>query len=196
MKRAEHLSGDSPVAADPGGDECNDGPRPVPQRFGLTLVLLGGALGVVWLLDVVEPLPVAMPRTWHLHRTVWGVGGWAVAVLGWWLQRDRRPPSAPAARQSRRGWSAQTPGRRFREVVVFSRDGCHLCDDVKELLGEYSEYLPESIEVDVDTSEVLRERYGTAVPVVQIDGRDRFRGRIDESLLRRLIDATPPLEEG
>ena len=31
--------------------------------------------------------------------------------------------------------------------------------------------------------------------VIEIDGRERFRGRIDEPLLRRLIENTPPRDE-
>ncbi|RPI82577.1 MAG: glutaredoxin family protein, partial [Planctomycetaceae bacterium] len=77
--------------------------------------------------------------------------------------------------------------------MVYSRDGCHLCDDAKELLADYAEYLPEVVEVDIDSDPRLRERYGTVIPVVEIDGRERFRGRIDERLLRRLIDATPEI---
>ena len=42
-------------------------------------------------------------------------------------------------------------------------------------------------EVDIDQDPQLRERYDCCVPVVEIDGRERFRGRVDERLLRRLL---------
>jgi glutaredoxin len=42
-------------------------------------------------------------------------------------------------------------------------------------------------EVDVDADPALRERYTECVPVVLIDGKERFRGRVDERLLRRLL---------
>ena len=42
-------------------------------------------------------------------------------------------------------------------------------------------------EVDIDADTVLREKYNDWVPVVTIDGRERFRGRVDEILLRRLL---------
>jgi len=44
--------------------------------------------------------------------------------------------------------------------------------------------------VDVDQDAELRARYDQCVPVVEIDGRERFRGRIDELLLRRLLSAS------
>lgn len=59
-----------------------------------------------------------------------------------------------------------------------------MCDDAKALLERY-DITP--IEVDVDGDPALVEKYNTCVPVVVIDGRERFRGRINEVLLRRLL---------
>jgi glutaredoxin len=72
------------------------------------------------------------------------------------------------------------------EVIVYSRTGCHLCDDALALLRRHG--LKPSV-VDIDADPQLRERYNVCVPVVVIDGRERFRGRVDERLLRRLLDA-------
>ena len=44
---------------------------------------------------------------------------------------------------------------------------------------------PQSIDIDGDPA--LRERYNDCVPVVEIDGRERFRGRINPVLLRRIV---------
>ena len=41
--------------------------------------------------------------------------------------------------------------------------------------------------IDIDSDPQLRERYTTCVPVVIIDGKERFRGRVNEVLLRRLL---------
>jgi hypothetical protein len=41
--------------------------------------------------------------------------------------------------------------------------------------------------VDIDRDPALVERYGHCVPVVEIEGRVRFRGRVNEMLLRRLL---------
>ncbi len=69
-------------------------------------------------------------------------------------------------------------------VVLYTRRGCHLCDDAAALLARHGLAFDS---VDVDQDAELRARYDECVPVVVIDGRERFRGRIDELLLRRLL---------
>jgi glutaredoxin len=69
-------------------------------------------------------------------------------------------------------------------ITLYSREGCHLCDVAADLLSRY--HLQFDV-VDIDADPELRERYNECVPVVVIDGRERFRGRIDERLLRRLL---------
>jgi glutaredoxin len=70
------------------------------------------------------------------------------------------------------------------EVVLYTRAGCHLCDDACALLTRYG--LTCTL-IDIDADPALRGRYDACVPVVVIDGCERFRGRIDEVLLRRLL---------
>jgi glutaredoxin len=70
------------------------------------------------------------------------------------------------------------------QVILYTRRGCHLCDEAKALLVRHG-LVP--VEVDIDQDAELVERFHTAVPVVMIDGQERFRGRIDERLLRRLV---------
>lgn len=69
-------------------------------------------------------------------------------------------------------------------VLVYTRNGCHLCDDARAILEAHG-LEPQLIDIDVEPS--LRERFNDCVPVVQIDGTIRFRGRIDPVLLRRLL---------
>lgn len=70
------------------------------------------------------------------------------------------------------------------QVTIYTRTGCHLCDEARELLERYG-LQPELVDIDADSQ--LRERYTTCVPVVIIDGKERFRGRVNEVLLRRLL---------
>ncbi len=70
------------------------------------------------------------------------------------------------------------------EAIVYSRAGCHLCDDAKSLLEGYGLTVTT---IDIDTDSQLVERYGLCIPVVSIDGQERFRGRIDPLLLRRIL---------
>ena len=69
-------------------------------------------------------------------------------------------------------------------TVLYTRQGCHLCDDARDVLRRHG-LEPELI--DIDASPELRERFNTCVPVVMIDGKERFRGRINEVLLRRVL---------
>lgn len=69
-------------------------------------------------------------------------------------------------------------------VTVYSRQGCHLCDDALSLLVRHG-LMPHVVDIDADPA--LRERYTECVPVVEIDGQERFRGRVNEVLLRRLL---------
>lgn len=68
--------------------------------------------------------------------------------------------------------------------AVYTRQGCHLCEEAHALLLRYG-LEPESIDIDADPE--LRSRYTACVPVVVIDGQERFRGRVDERLLVRLL---------
>jgi glutaredoxin len=72
------------------------------------------------------------------------------------------------------------------EVVVYTRPGCHLCDDAIALLVGHG-LAPRTVDIDADCATELRARYTECVPVVVIDGVERFRGRVDGVLLRRLL---------
>ncbi len=89
-------------------------------------------------------------------------------------------------------WQPQQKGLRFDSVVLYTRSACHLCHQARETLLMHHEFLAQISEVDIDGDPELIERYGECVPVLVIDGRERFRGQIDVLLLRRLIDATAP----
>ena len=69
-------------------------------------------------------------------------------------------------------------------IVIYTRDGCHLCEEAREMLCEFG-IAPTLIDIDADPA--LRERFDTCVPVVEINGRIRFRGRVSRMLLRRII---------
>ncbi|MBI3839778.1 MAG: glutaredoxin family protein [Planctomycetia bacterium] len=70
------------------------------------------------------------------------------------------------------------------DIIVYTRAGCHLCDEAAALLARYGLRFQS---VDVDSDPHLRAQYDQCVPVVVIDGKERFHGRIDELLLRRLL---------
>jgi glutaredoxin len=69
-------------------------------------------------------------------------------------------------------------------VVIYTRVGCHLCEEAEVLFLRHG-LTPQLVDIDADPQ--LRERYTACVPVVEIDGKVRFRGRVNEVLLRRLL---------
>ena len=75
-----------------------------------------------------------------------------------------------------------------REVIVYSRKGCHLCEIVKETLAKCERRGGfRWREVDVDSDPDLHRRFTDEVPVVFIDGKKAFKYRMEErDFMRRL----------
>lgn len=69
-------------------------------------------------------------------------------------------------------------------VILYTRKGCHLCVEALELLRHHG--LEPTLQ-DIDVDDALRERFDVCVPVVEIDGKIRFRGKVDPRLLKRLL---------
>lgn len=78
-------------------------------------------------------------------------------------------------------------------LTVYSRRGCHLCED---LLGELEPLLRQRVRlavVDIDTDPSLRERYGALVPVVCADEKELCRYHLDRhAVLAWLGDQARP----
>lgn len=85
--------------------------------------------------------------------------------------------------------SAQSTAR----VVLYVRQGCHLCDDARPLVaGVATDAGTRVDEVDIDTGGPdLVERYGELVPVVTVDGVQQGYWRIDADRLRRALAGRP-----
>ena len=63
----------------------------------------------------------------------------------------------------------------MRTVVLFSRPGCHLCDEARAVLLAERERTPFAFEeVDVSSEDALELEYGIRIPVVAIDGEEAF----------------------
>jgi glutaredoxin len=166
-----------------------DSTRASRQIFGALAFFLGVTIFVLVLLEATDMgIPLQLPATWYTHRALWILIGAILFGAGWKLQKSETTSESAS-------WEPSKPGSRFQQLVIYSREECHLCDDAKEILARYSEYLPELREVDIDEDPQLRQLHGTTIPVVEIDGEIRFRGRVDELLLRRLIEGTQPHTE-
>ncbi len=76
------------------------------------------------------------------------------------------------------------------QITIYSRTGCHLCDDAQKILESMQEELNFEIEViDIDESAELIKLYSDQVPVIHIDGLhhdfykvdpDRFRSSLEK----------------
>jgi len=78
-----------------------------------------------------------------------------------------------------------------RDVTLYTRPGCHLCDEAKTaiapLLREFAATLRE---INIDADPALKERYGWDVPVIFIGQRKAAKHRVDpEHFRRQLQDA-------
>lgn len=78
----------------------------------------------------------------------------------------------------------QTPPR----VVLYSKPGCHLCDDARAVIESVCEELGESYdEIDITTSDELMHAFGEEIPVTFVDGAQHDFWRVDADRLRRAL---------
>lgn len=59
-----------------------------------------------------------------------------------------------------------------RELVLYGRPGCHLCDEARELLEPLVARSSDLVlrEVDIESDEELLRRYLERIPVITLDG--------------------------
>jgi len=150
--------------------------------FGTAALVVFATLVCLIFVEQSSGLPFSMPRSWYTNRPLWYFTMLGALLAGWTLLRQG---DASADDDSMEGQSG-----RFRRVVVYTRANCHLCDDAVSVLKRYSADLPPIETVDVDSDPALAQRFGNCVPVVEIDGKVRFRGRVNTGLLQRLIHHT------
>jgi glutaredoxin len=75
-----------------------------------------------------------------------------------------------------------------RDVTLYTRPGCHLCDEAKAALAPVlREFGAVLREVNVDEDTVLKERYGWDVPVIFIGQRKAAKHRVDLAQFRRQL---------
>ena len=73
-------------------------------------------------------------------------------------------------------------------VRLYSRPGCHLCDDARAVVERVCADLGTSYEeVDITTSPGLMNAYADQIPVTFVDGRQHDFWRVDEARLRRAL---------
>mgnify|MGYP000862225488 FL=1 len=74
-------------------------------------------------------------------------------------------------------------------VTVYSRHGCHLCEDAVKTLESMREELAFEIEIIyIDGNSELEKLYGNEVPVIHIDGEHHDFYRIDPERFRTSLE--------
>jgi glutaredoxin len=160
---------------------------PARARLGSVALFFGVAVLVLCSIEAMSErgLP-RMPRSWHTNQLMWWMLGGVAVLAGCRLLMPQLDDGSTSWRPSR-------SGIRFRQLQLYSREDCPLCDDAMATLEQHRRWLPRVVVIDVDTDARLREKYGDCVPVVACDGKVRFKGRVPVALLRRLIEGTPPV---
>lgn len=76
------------------------------------------------------------------------------------------------------------------EVIVYSRPGCHLCEEAVEQIASLYErgFRFNLHEIDIEGSELLLRRYLERIPVVEIDGVEVSELVLDRAAVEARLD--------
>ena len=74
-------------------------------------------------------------------------------------------------------------------LVLYGKPGCHLCDDARAILVRVGAPFEE---VDITTDDALHAAYLERIPVVTLDGEERFELFVDEAALRARLSRVSP----
>jgi glutaredoxin len=69
-------------------------------------------------------------------------------------------------------------------ITMYSRPGCHLCDDARAVLERIGEPFEE---IDIESDGELLKRYLERIPVIALDGEELYDFFVDEPDLRRRV---------
>jgi len=75
-------------------------------------------------------------------------------------------------------------------VTIYSRPGCHLCDQMKAIVDRVARSVAIVVEeIDVSTDPALETLYGGDIPVLLVGGTKAAKYRVTETELRRILSA-------
>lgn len=74
------------------------------------------------------------------------------------------------------------------DVILYTRAGCHLCDEAKHQLEALRREFPFGLQlIDVDSDPALQAQYTNDVPVVLLDGKKVAKHRLNLAQFRRQL---------
>lgn len=68
-------------------------------------------------------------------------------------------------------------------ITVYSRRGCHLCEEAEVVVRRLAGTSHEVLVIDIDTDPALHDAYTVRVPVVSVDGREVAQYQVDAAAL-------------
>ena len=75
-----------------------------------------------------------------------------------------------------------------RDVTIYSRPGCHLCEEAKQQIAPLvKEFGARLTEINIEEDPELRARYDYDVPVIFLGARKAAKHRIDLAQFRRQL---------
>ncbi|HEU4978752.1 MAG TPA: glutaredoxin family protein [Solirubrobacteraceae bacterium] len=75
-------------------------------------------------------------------------------------------------------------------VTVYTRDGCHLCEDALAALVRLRGELGFDLEaLDIEADDALQKAYLERIPVIALNGEELYDFFLDEADLRRRLGA-------
>jgi glutaredoxin len=73
-------------------------------------------------------------------------------------------------------------------IILYSRPGCHLCDEMKAVVTRVALHTPIALtEIDITSDPDLEARYGIEIPVLMLEGKKVAKYRVTEEALRRML---------
>ncbi len=73
-------------------------------------------------------------------------------------------------------------------VTLYSKPGCHLCDDARAVIARVCAEVGTDFEdIDITSSTDLMSSFGEQIPVTFVDGAQHDFWRVDEARLRRAL---------
>ncbi len=77
-------------------------------------------------------------------------------------------------------------------VVLYTKHGCHLCDEMKaQMIASHCDELYTLEEVDIEKDAKLFARYRYEIPVLCINGVEAFRHRLSAEEFRAYVSSLP-----
>lgn len=153
--------------------------KQVNGLIGGAFLFTGAALSCLVFADRWAGLRLPLPGVWYETRGLHVLLCVGFYVAGWLTLRNtsEQPVDEDETQQL------------YETVRFYTRPDCCLCDEAKSLLVPFVDELPEIESINIDNDRELTERFSDCVPVIELDGRIMFKGRISRALLEREFDA-------